>query len=87
MEQINLEVRSDNSRAIALYKKFGFRKLYTFSGFFKINGELVDFDFMNLDLCPIVQDEETYELFKLRHSFLLIGRKARSRYGRFFCQC
>lgn len=58
VEQINLEVRSDNSRAIALYKKFGFRKLCTFPGFFKINGELVDFDFMNLDLCPAVQDEE-----------------------------
>lgn len=61
VEQINLEVRSDNSRAIALYKKFGFRKLCTFPGFFKINGELVDFDFMNLDLCPAVQDEEIAE--------------------------
>lgn len=61
VEQINLEVRSDNSRAIALYKKFGFHKLCTFPGFFKINGELVDFDFMNLDLCPTVQDEETAE--------------------------
>ena len=56
-----LEVRSDNERAIALYKKFGFHKLCTFPGFFKINGELVDFDFMNLDLCPTVQDEETAE--------------------------
>lgn len=61
VEQINLEVRSDNKRAIALYKKFGFHKLCTFPGFFKINGELVDFDFMNLDLCPTVQDEETAE--------------------------
>lgn len=61
VEQINLEVRSDNNRAIALYKKFGFHKLCTFPGFFKINGELVDFDFMNLDLCPTVQDEETAE--------------------------
>ena len=61
VEQINLEVRSDNSRAIALYKKFGFRKLCTFPGFFKINGELVDFDFMNLDICPAVQDEEIAE--------------------------
>lgn len=61
VKQINLEVRSDNSRAIALYKKFGFRKLCTFPGFFKINGDLVDFDFMNLDLCPAVQDEEIAE--------------------------
>lgn len=51
VEQINLEVRSDNKRAIALYKKFGFQKLCTFPGFFKINGELVDFDFMNLEIC------------------------------------
>ena len=50
VEQVNLEVRSDNKRAIALYEKFGFRKLCTFPGFFKINGELVDFDLMNLSV-------------------------------------
>lgn len=59
VEQINLEVRSDNKRAITLYKKFGFHKLCTFPGFFRINEELVDFDFMNLDICLTVQDEET----------------------------
>ena len=52
VEQVNLEVRSDNKRAIALYERFGFRKLCTFPGFFKINGELIDFDFMNLPICP-----------------------------------
>lgn len=61
VEQINLEVRSDNNRAIALYKKFGFRKLCTFPGFFKINGALVDFDFMNLEIYSTMQDEETAE--------------------------
>lgn len=61
VEQVNLEVRSDNNRAIALYKKFGFRKLCTFPGFFKINGTLVDFDFMNLEICSTMQDEETAE--------------------------
>ena len=49
-EQLNLEVRSDNIRAIRLYEKFGFRKLCTFPGFFKINGEYIDFDLMNLEL-------------------------------------
>lgn len=49
-EQINLEVRSDNARAIRLYEKFGFRKLCTFPAFFKIHGQNVDFDFMNLTL-------------------------------------
>ena len=56
MEQVDLEVRSDNKRAIALYEKLGFRKLCTFPGFFKIHGELVDFDLMILQLCP-PQDE------------------------------
>lgn len=50
VEQVNLEVRSDNKRAIALYEKFGFRKLCTFPGFFKINGEMIDFDLMNLSI-------------------------------------
>lgn len=49
-EQLDLEVRSDNTRAIQLYEKFGFRKLCTFPDFFKINGEPIDFDLMNLEL-------------------------------------
>lgn len=49
-EQLNLEARSDNARAIRLYEKYGFRKLCTFPHFFKINGEYVDFDLMNLEL-------------------------------------
>lgn len=49
-EIISLEVRSDNERAIALYKKFGFKKIGEFKGFFKINGENIDFDLMNLYL-------------------------------------
>ena len=49
-EQLNLEVRSDNARAIRLYEKYGFRKLCIFPHFFKINGEYVDFDLMNLEL-------------------------------------
>ena len=49
-EQLNLEVRSDNARAIRLYEKYGFRKLCTFPHLFKINGEYVDFDLMNLEL-------------------------------------
>ena len=49
-EQLNLEVRSDNIRAIRLYEKFGFRKLCTFPGFFKLHGVDIDFDLMNLEL-------------------------------------
>lgn len=47
---LSLEVRSDNARAIHLYQKFGFEKIGTFPGFFKIDGAYVDFDLMNLYL-------------------------------------
>lgn len=49
-EIISLEVRSDNERAIGLYKKFGFEKIGEYKGFFKINGKYIDFDLMNLYL-------------------------------------
>jgi RimJ/RimL family protein N-acetyltransferase len=49
-EVISLEVRSDNTRAIALYKKIGFQKIGRFKKFFKINGEYYDADLMNLYL-------------------------------------
>lgn len=49
-EIIQLEVRSDNARAIRLYEKFGFVKIGQFHGLLKINGELIDFDLMNLYL-------------------------------------
>ena len=57
-EQVNLEVRSDNIRAIRFYEKFGFRKLCTFPGFFKIHGAYIDFDLMNLDLTEKDRDGE-----------------------------
>ena len=47
-EIVSLEVRSDNEPAIHLYKKFGFEKVGTFRGFFKINGEMIDYDIMEL---------------------------------------
>ena len=49
-EIVSLEVRSDNARAIALYRKFGFEKVGQFRGFMKIGGEYVDCDFMRLSL-------------------------------------
>lgn len=47
---IELEVRSDNEKAIALYKKFGFEKIGTYEKFFCIDGKYYDADFMNLYL-------------------------------------
>ena len=49
-EQLNLEVCSDNARAIRLYEKYGFRKLCAFPDFFKISGKSIDFNLMNLEL-------------------------------------
>jgi ribosomal protein S18 acetylase RimI-like enzyme len=49
-EIIELEVRSDNSRARHLYEKFGFRYIGTFPAFFKIGDEYIDFKLMYLDL-------------------------------------
>lgn len=50
IELINLEVRSDNGRAIQMYEKFGFQKIGTSPAYFKINGQYYDFDLMVLDL-------------------------------------
>ena len=55
-EQLNLEVRSDNTRAIRLYEKYGFRKLCSFPAFFKLNGKNIDFDLMNLTLTMLTEN-------------------------------
>lgn len=47
-EIIQLQVRSDNERAIKLYRKYGFEKIGQFKGYLKIDGEYVDCDLMNL---------------------------------------
>ena len=49
-ELASLEVRSDNERAKALYRKFGFVSFGTFPKFFKIDGEFFDVDCMTLEL-------------------------------------
>lgn len=47
---ISLEVRSDNKRAVTLYKKFGFETIGLYKKFFKINGEYHDAYLMQLIL-------------------------------------
>ena len=47
---LSLEVRSDNARAIALYRRFGFEKTGTFRGFLRVDGTDYDFDLMQLAL-------------------------------------
>ena len=50
LEIVHLGVRSDNTRAIALYKKLGFREIGLYPGFFKIDGKGYDEILMNLYL-------------------------------------
>lgn len=49
-EVLSLEVRSDNERAKALYRKFGFQAFGTFPKYFRIGGQYYDVDCMTLDL-------------------------------------
>ena len=48
IDVISLEVRADNSRAIALYEKFGFDRIGKYKKFFKINGSFYDALLMQL---------------------------------------
>lgn len=50
IEQLELEVRSDNARAIQLYERFGFTKVGTIPAFLKVNGEDFACDYMVLSL-------------------------------------
>ena len=50
IEVIQLNVRSDNERAIKLYEKFGFEKCGVIPGNMKINGKFIDCDMMCLKL-------------------------------------
>ena len=49
-EIIDLQVRSDNLKAIHLYEKYGFQKIGVHPAFFKINGEDISFDYMCLKI-------------------------------------
>ena len=49
-EIIDLQVRSDNLKAIYLYEKYGFQKIGVHPAFFKINGEDISFDYMCLKI-------------------------------------
>ena len=49
-ELINLEVRADNSRAIRLYERFGFKRVGVSPAYMKIGGEYADAVLMYLDL-------------------------------------
>ena len=50
LEVLQLEVRSDNTRAVALYEHLGFEKLGLYRDFMKVNGQGFDAWYMNLYL-------------------------------------
>lgn len=58
VEIIDLQVRSDNKRAIHLYKKYGFKKTGEHPAFLKIEDENIPFDIMCLELNK--QDAEAF---------------------------
>ena len=43
-----LDVRADNERAIALYRKFGFQEIGTYNDYFNVNGSFYDAKLMVL---------------------------------------
>ena len=47
---IDLQVRSNNKRAIHIYEKFGFKQIGIHPSFFKINNENISFIYMYLNL-------------------------------------
>ena len=49
-EIIDLEVRSDNLRAIKLYEKYGFRKIGSHPAFLQIAGDNISSDYMYMNL-------------------------------------
>ena len=64
IEIINLDTRSDNIRAISLYKKFGFIKIGQMPAFSKINDEYIDADLMYLDLREKSNNRRKIEAFE-----------------------
>ena len=50
LEFIDLDVATDNTRAIRLYEKFAFKKVARLEDYFKIHGNYKDFYRMTLDL-------------------------------------
>ena len=50
LEFIDLDVATDNTRALGLYEKFAFKKIARLEDYFKIQGNYKDFYRMTLDL-------------------------------------
>lgn len=63
LEVLQLEVRADNARALALYERLGFQRLGLYRDFMKVNGQPCDAWFMNLYLdAPVLGPVEEGDL-------------------------
>ena len=64
LEVLQLEVRSDNTRAVSLYEKLGFEKMGLYRNFMKVNGHPADAWYMNLYLqqSPLLRFVEEKDL-------------------------
>ena len=75
IEIINLDTRSDNFRAISLYKKFGFVKIGRMPAFSKINGEYIDADLMYLDLREKSNNRRKIEAYERLEAIIIENKK------------
>ena len=50
LEVLQLEVRADNTRAVALYESLGFEKMGLYKNYMKVNGQGIDAWYMNVYL-------------------------------------
>ena len=72
LEVLQLEVRADNTRAVALYEHLGFEKMGLYRNFMKVNGQGFDAWYMNLYLDgPVllpVKEEDLEACLSVIHS-------------------
>ncbi len=81
LEVLQLEVRSDNAPAIALYEKVGFEKMGLCKNFMKVHGNSYDAWYMNLSLkddtvvCPVEEEELDLCLSVIRKAFATVAEE------------
>ena len=81
LEVLQLEVRSDNAPAIALYEKVGFEKMGLYKNFMKVNGLSFDAWYMNLYLKeslavrPVTEEKLESCLSLIHQSFATVARE------------
>ncbi|MGI6254293.1 MAG: GNAT family N-acetyltransferase [Acutalibacter sp.] len=81
LEVLQLEVRADNERAVALYEHLGFEKMGLYKNFMKVNGQSCDAWYMNLYLNspltirPVTEGDLENCLSVIHQSFATVARE------------